>query len=38
MATLQDIINESKTLTRSQLKTDKGLVIEIQTKLANLGF
>jgi len=37
MATLQDIINESKTLTHSQLKADKGLVIEIQTKLANLG-
>jgi hypothetical protein len=38
MATLQDIINDNKTLNRSKLKTDKGLVIEIQTKLANLGF
>ena len=38
MATLQDIINNNQTLTRSQLKADKGLVIEIQTKLANLGF
>ncbi|MFM7908617.1 MAG: peptidoglycan-binding domain-containing protein, partial [Microcystis sp.] len=38
MATLQDIINNNKTLNRSQLKADKGLVIEIQTKLANLGF
>jgi hypothetical protein len=38
MATLQDIVNDNKTLNRSQLKTDKGLVIEIQTKLANLGF
>ncbi|NCR25105.1 MAG: hypothetical protein GPJ25_01175 [Microcystis aeruginosa LE13-04] len=38
MATLQDIINNNKTLNRSQLKVDKGLVIEIQTKLANLGF
>ncbi|MFM6344062.1 MAG: hypothetical protein ACKPFK_02805, partial [Dolichospermum sp.] len=38
MTTLPDIINNNQTLTRSQLKADKGLVIEIQTKLANLGF
>jgi len=37
MATLQDIVNDNKTLTRSQLKADQGLVREIQTKLANLG-
>jgi hypothetical protein len=38
MATLQDIITSSTTLTRSQLKPDKKLVMEIQSKLANLGF
>ena len=38
MATLQDIINNNQTLTRSQLTGDRALVIEIQTKLANLGF
>ena len=38
MATLQDIITSNATLTRSQLKDDRGLVIEIQSKLVNLGF
>lgn len=38
MATLQDIVSSDKTLTRSQLKPDKKLVMEIQSKLANLGF
>jgi hypothetical protein len=38
MATLQDIINNNQTLTRSQIKGDRALVMEIQTKLANLGF
>jgi hypothetical protein len=39
MATLQEIVDGNNlSLTRSQLKADKALVIEIQTKLANLGF
>jgi hypothetical protein len=38
MATLQDIISSDTTLTRSQLKPDRKLVTEIQSKLANLGF
>jgi hypothetical protein len=38
MATLQDIINNNLTLTQSQLKADRQLVMEVQTKLANLGF
>ena len=38
MATLQDIINNNQSLTRGQLNSDRALVIEIQTKLANLGF
>jgi hypothetical protein len=38
MTTLQQIIDNNSFLTRSQLKLDKALVIEIQTKLANLGF
>jgi len=33
MATLQDIITNNTTLTRSQLRSDKGLVTEIQIKL-----
>jgi len=37
MATLQDIITNNTTLTRSQLRSDKGLVTEIQIKLRNLG-
>lgn len=38
MATLQDVVTNGTTLTRSQLKADRKLVIEIQSKLANLGF
>jgi hypothetical protein len=39
MTTLQQISDDNNLrLTRSQLKADKALVIEIQTKLANLGF
>ncbi len=38
MATLQDIITSNLTLTQSQLKADRQLVMEVQTKLANLGF
>jgi hypothetical protein len=38
MTTIQQIIDNNLSLTRSQLKADKALVIEIQTKLANLGF
>lgn len=38
MTTLQDIINSSSLLTRTQLKADKGLVREIQLRLRNLGF
>jgi hypothetical protein len=37
MATLQDIVTNNTTLTRSQLRSDKGLVTEIQIKLRNLG-
>ena len=37
MATLQDIITNNTILTRSQLRSDKGLVTEIQIKLRNLG-
>lgn len=37
MATLQEIIDNNKTLTRSQLKGDKELVISIQIRLRNLG-
>jgi hypothetical protein len=38
MSTLQDVINGGLSLTRDKLKADRGLVMEIQTKLANLGF
>ncbi|GAX46015.1 hypothetical protein NIES4075_70360 [Tolypothrix sp. NIES-4075] len=39
MSTLQDVISNSLSLTRAQLKADnRALVMEIQTKLANLGF
>jgi hypothetical protein len=38
MATLQGIINSSLSLTQAQLKANRQLVIEIQVKLANLGF
>ena len=38
MSTLQDIISGNLSLTRAQLKTGKGLVREIQTKLSALGF
>jgi hypothetical protein len=38
MTTLQGIISSSLSLTRQQLKEDKALVIEIQTKLSALGF
>jgi hypothetical protein len=38
MTTLKQIIDNNSSLTRSQFKADKALVIEIQTKLANLGF
>jgi hypothetical protein len=38
MTTLTDISNNNQTLNRTQLKADRALVIEIQTKLANLGF
>jgi hypothetical protein len=38
MTTLQGIISSNSSLTQSQLKADRQLVIEIQTKLANLGF
>ena len=37
MVTLQDIITNNTTLTRSQLRSDKGLVTEIQIKLRNVG-
>ncbi|MBD2605635.1 hypothetical protein H6G81_14130 [Scytonema hofmannii FACHB-248] len=38
MSTLQDVISNNLSLTRAQLKVDRALVMEIQTKLANLGF
>lgn len=38
MTTLQEIISNGSSLTRSQLKADKALVMEIQTKLSALGF
>lgn len=38
MTTLQQITSNSSSLTRAQLKADRALVMEIQTKLANLGF
>jgi hypothetical protein len=38
MTTLQGIISSNSSLTQAQLKADRQLVIEIQTKLANLGF
>jgi hypothetical protein len=38
MATLQSIISSGSSLTFSQLKSDRALTIEIQLKLANLGF
>ncbi len=38
MSTLQDIISNSLSLTREKLKVDRALVMEIQIKLANLGF
>jgi hypothetical protein len=38
MATLQSIISSGLSLTFSQLKSDRSLTIEIQLKLANLGF
>lgn len=38
MTTIQQIITDNSSLTRTQLKADRALVIEIQTKLANLGF
>ena len=38
MTTLQEIISNSSSLTRDELKADRALVIEIQNKLANLGF
>jgi peptidoglycan hydrolase-like protein with peptidoglycan-binding domain len=38
MTTIQQIIDNNLSLSRSQLKTDRALVMEIQTKLANLGF
>jgi len=38
MSTLQDVISKSLSLTREKLKVDRALVMEIQTKLANLGF
>ena len=37
MATLQDIISDNKTFSRSQLKSDKTLVRLIQIRLRNLG-
>jgi hypothetical protein len=38
MTTLQQIFDDNLSLTRSQLKTDRALVMELQTKLVNLGF
>ncbi|WP_009629871.1 hypothetical protein [Synechocystis sp. PCC 7509] len=38
MSTLQDVITNNSSLTRTQLKADKALVMEIQTKLSALGF
>jgi hypothetical protein len=38
MTTLQGIISSSSSLTQAQLKADRKLVIEVQSKLANLGF
>jgi hypothetical protein len=38
MTTLQQIIDGSLSFTRAELKLDKALVMEIQTKLSNLGF
>ncbi|MEG3436680.1 hypothetical protein V0288_06065 [Pannus brasiliensis CCIBt3594] len=37
MTTLANIVDSDRTLNRSQLKADKGLVREIQIKLGNLG-
>ncbi|MDJ0657875.1 MAG: hypothetical protein QNJ42_00115 [Crocosphaera sp.] len=37
MTTLENIIENNQTLSRSQLKIDKGLVLSIQIKLRNLG-
>ncbi len=37
MVTLESIIEKNESLTRSQLKGDKGLVIAVQLKLRNLG-
>jgi hypothetical protein len=38
MTNLQGIISSNSSLTQAQLKADRQLVIEIQVKLANLGF
>jgi hypothetical protein len=38
MTTLQGIIAGNLSLTQAQLKADRQLVMEVQTKLANLGF
>lgn len=38
MTTLQGIISSNLSLTQAQLKADRKLVMEIQSKLANLGF
>ncbi len=38
MTTLQGVINGPLSLTQAQLKADRQLVIEVQAKLANLGF
>ncbi|MEM8778650.1 MAG: hypothetical protein AAGF26_07235 [Cyanobacteria bacterium P01_G01_bin.49] len=37
MATLQEIIDNDQTLSRSQLKADKALVTSVQIRLRNLG-